>query len=83
MLWNFFDPVLDRREYIDPSIFEKTAIGILENDPELRSRFEKRKIEDPQFAQSGRAQMYFIYTNSEWAEKTYRRYPVYRINRRE
>jgi hypothetical protein len=80
MVWNFFDPILDRREYIDPAIFEQTAIEILKNDAGLRSRFEKRKVEDPGFAQSGRAQLYFIYTNSEWAEKSYRRYPVYRMS---
>lgn len=79
MAWNFFDPILERREYIDPATFENRAADILRNDPELRSRFEKRKTEDPEFASSDRAQLYFIYTNSSWSEKTYRRYPVYRV----
>ena len=30
MKWNFFDPVLDRREYIDPSRFEQKALEIRE-----------------------------------------------------
>jgi hypothetical protein len=83
MRWNFFDPILERREYIDPSTFEERAEKILEVDPELRSRFEKLKSEDPAFNASDLYQMYFIYTNSQWAEPTYRRYPVYRLMSRD
>lgn len=78
--WNFFDPILDRREYIDPSRFEKWAVEILANDPELKKGFEKWKTENPESAAISYYQLQFIYTHSEWAEQTHRRYPVYRIS---
>jgi len=80
MSWNFFDPVLDRREYYSPELFEHTAAGLLNKDPELRKAFGEKKATDPAFARDPEAQLQFVYMNSPYAEKSFRRYPVYRIN---
>jgi hypothetical protein len=77
--WNFFDPVLERREYYSPSLFEETALELLEQDPQLKETYERMMEGDPEFAQDPRAQLQYIYLNSPYAEKTYRRYPVYRL----
>jgi len=79
--WNFFDPVLERREYFSSSGFEETALELLEHDAELKESYKKRMAEEPEFATSYRAQLQFIYMNSPYAEKSYRRYPVYRSER--
>jgi hypothetical protein len=78
--WNFFDPIFDRREYFSPAGFEKKAIEWLKKTPELKAELEKKKKEDSEFAKNHYAQLSFIYTNSPYYEKSYRRYPVYRIN---
>lgn len=80
MSWNFFDGVLDSREYFSPELFEHRAVELLEAYPEIRAAFELRKIEDPTFAGDPDAQLQFVYLNSPYAEKSFRRYPVYRIN---
>ncbi len=80
MRWNFFSPILNRREYFSPAGFERKAVEILENDPALREEFEKRKAGDPGFAASDWMQLNFIYTHSPWSEKSFMRYPVYRVN---
>ena len=77
--WNFFDPVFDRREYFSSPGFEKKALRYLEENPTLKQEFEKRKTEDSDFSENHYAQMRFIYSNSPYSEKSYRRYPVYRI----
>ncbi len=79
--WNFFDPVLERREYFSPSYFEETALGLLKQDPKLKETYEERMAGDPEFSESSYAQLQFIYANSPYAEKSYRRYPVYRLER--
>jgi hypothetical protein len=76
--WNFFDPVLERREYFSPSTFDTMAVGILDSDPLLTKEYESRMETDADFAGNFYAQMSFIYSRSKWAEKSYRRYPVYR-----
>lgn len=76
--WNFFDPILERREYFSPATFDTMAIGILDSDPVLKRDYVRKMETDPDFSGSYYAQMSFIYSRSKWAETSYRRYPVYR-----
>jgi len=79
--WNFFDEVLFRNEYFSPYIFEETAEELLKQDPELKKEFREQKKTDPAFARSSYRQLRFIYERSPWSESSYKRYPVYRLNR--
>ena len=76
--WNFFDEVLFRNEYFSPYIFEETAEELLKENPALRREFERKKKEDPRFAENAYGQLRFIYEHSPWSEPTFMRYPVYR-----
>jgi len=77
--WNFFDPILERREYMIPSGFEEAAAKYLEENPGLRSKLEEKKRNEPEFAGDHYAQLWFVYTNSPYDEKTYLRYPIARL----
>jgi len=77
--WNFFDNILDQREYFSSYGFEANAMKYLNEHPELKKELEKKRNSDPEFAKNHRAQLAYIYNNSEWAEKTWKRYPVGRI----
>lgn len=77
--WNFFDMILQRKEGFSPYVFEEIAEDLLEKDPALRTAFQKRKDEDPAFAENAFQQLSFIYKHSEYFEKAFSRYPVYRL----
>jgi len=77
--WNFFDPVLSRKEYFSPYIFEETAYELLQNDPELQKQFREKRESDSLFSANAYAQLRFIYEHSPYSEKSYRRYPVVRL----
>jgi hypothetical protein len=79
--WNFFDSVLDQREYFSPYGFEENALRTLKELPDLKRQLEAKKAEDPVFAGNHNAQMAFIYNHSPWLEKSWKRYPVGRIFR--
>jgi len=79
--WNFFDSVLDQREYFSPYGFEENALRTLEELPALKAELEARRKADPEFAGNHTAQMAFIYNHSPWLEKSWKRYPVGRIFR--
>ncbi len=78
--WNLFDGILGQKEYYSDYVFEDTAAEILKNNPQLHEALEKKKTEDSKFADDGRAQLDWVYRNSEYFEKTLLRYPVFRIN---
>lgn len=77
--WNFFDGILMQKEYFSAYIFEDKAAAMLAEAPELKAALEARRAEDPEFAQSARAQLNFIYERSPHYEPTYRLYPVGRL----
>lgn len=77
--WNFFDEILQQKEWFSAYVFEDKAVQILEKDPDLKKRFEEKKQSDPDFKENVRAQLFFIYKNSDYYEHSHMRYPVYRI----
>ncbi len=78
--WNFFDAILGQKEHFSDYVFEDTAAGLLKNDASLQKLLNDKKANDSDFAKNSQAQLEFIYRNSVYFEKSYLRYPVYRLN---
>ena len=74
--WNFFDSVLQQKEYFSSYVFEDTAERLLDESPTLRSAFDSARTEREL---SARAQLDFIYRRSPHSEGTAGRYPIFRI----
>jgi len=77
--WNFFDNILDQREYFSSYGFEENALKYLNDHPDFKAKFVEKQKTDPEFAKDHRAQLAYIYNNSAWFEKTWKRYPVGKI----
>ncbi|MFY0686544.1 MAG: hypothetical protein JXQ90_05235 [Cyclobacteriaceae bacterium] len=77
--WNFFDAILQQKEYFSPYIFEETAEELLMKDDELKQSFEQKKAADSAFAENAMWQLYYIYQRSPHREPEYLRYPVFRL----
>lgn len=73
--WGFFDAILQQKEWFSAYVFDEMAEKLLKENPSLKSEFEKKKSEDPEFASSSFSQLYFIYRNSPMFED-HKRYPV-------
>lgn len=77
--WNFFDSILSQKEGFSAYVFEETGEKYLEDHVDLLEKLNEKKKNDPSFANDHDAQLQFIFQHSEYFEKAYRRYPVYRI----
>ncbi|MBL7719535.1 MAG: M14 family metallopeptidase [Flavipsychrobacter sp.] len=77
--WNFFDAILQQKEYFSDYVFEDEAAELLKNDAALRKRLEQKRKSDPDFTRSASAQLDFVYKNSPYYESAHMRYPVYRV----
>jgi len=76
--WNFFDAILQQKEYFSDYVFEDTAAELLKKDKGLKAEFEQKKQDDKAFADNADAQLDWIYRHSVYYEKTHMEYPVYR-----
>jgi hypothetical protein len=79
LAWNYFDAVLQQKEWFSAYVFEDEAPLVLESKPALKIAFEEKKRTDPDFAGNSFAQLYFIYKGSDHYEPTHNQYPVYRV----
>lgn len=77
--WNFFDAVLQQKEWYSAYVFEDEAAKMLKNDAELRQRFEAKKSTEPAFANNAQYQLYWLFQNSAHYEKEHMVLPVFRI----
>ena len=78
--WNFFDEILQQKEWFSSYIFEEMAEEILINNPSLKTNLDQKKKQDSTFANNHWAQLYFVYQHSTYFENTHQRYPIARLN---
>ncbi|GAB4025843.1 M14 family metallopeptidase [Spirosoma gilvum] len=78
--WNFFDSILDQKEYFSDYIFEDTAADLLKKNPALKKQLDEKRAADKAFAENADAHLDFIYKQTPYYEKTHNRYPIYRLN---
>ncbi len=75
--WNFFDAVLQQKEWYSDYVFEDRAAELLEKDSGLKADFElMRQSKDSTTPQE---QLSWIYKNSPHYEKEYNRLPVFKV----
>lgn len=77
--WNFFDGVLQQKEWFSDYVFEEKAQEILEENPELKRKFEEELKANEEMKEHW-MQLYWIYRHSPYFEQSAFRYPVYRLN---
>lgn len=78
--WGFFPQIFQRTEYIEAYVMEPTAKKMLEDSPELKKEFEKKKNDDPAFASDPQAILTWFYSKTKYYDDRYLLYPVGRVN---
>jgi len=77
--WNFFDAILQQKEWFSAYVFEEKAEKMLAEDSALKKEFELKKKNDADFAADPFMQLYFLYKRSDNYERTANLYPVGRL----
>lgn len=77
--WNFFDAILQQKEYFSDYRWNDIAVDFLDQHPQLKNEFNERLKNDSAFAKNIHAQLDFVYRHSPYLEAAYNRYPVFRL----
>jgi hypothetical protein len=80
LIWNFFDSYLQQKEYFSSYVFVDKIGEILKQDSELKKKYKAKLKKDEGFRNSEWDQLYYIYKNSPYFEKTYGVLPIYYQN---
>jgi len=79
--WGFFLEIFTRTEYAEAYVLEPLAQKMLDNDVELKSRFEQKLASDEGFAKSQYQRLMWFYEQTPFYDEQYLLYPVARIPR--
>jgi hypothetical protein len=79
--WNFFDTVLEKKEYGEAYVVEPLARKMMQADPALAKEFRARVAADSTFAKDPDARLEFFYRRSPWADPEQNLLPVARALR--
>jgi hypothetical protein len=79
--WNFFDTVLEKKEYGEAYVVEPLARKMMQEDPALAKEFREKLAADPAFAADPKARLDFFFRRSPWADPEQDIIPVYRALR--
>lgn len=78
--WGFFNSVLEKKEAFSPYVFEDSAFEMLNEEPELKHKFDLWKEEKPDLLNDQQAVLNFIFTHGKrFQEPEWCRYPVYSL----
>jgi hypothetical protein len=77
--WNFFDTILDQKEYFSSYVFEDIAEKLLQENPALKELLHQKMTADKDFSKSAEAQLDFVYKNSPYYESAHLKLPVYKV----
>jgi len=78
--WGFFNSVLEKKEAYSDYVFEDSAFEMLQNEPELKVKFDDWKAKNPELLSDQTAVLDFIFANGKhFNEPEWRRYPVYSL----
>jgi hypothetical protein len=78
-VWNFFDGILQQKEFYSDYVFEDEAADLLAKDKALNKLFNDKKSSDPSFAKDPVAQLDFIYKHSAHFDSNVNLYPVLKL----
>jgi hypothetical protein len=79
--WNFFDTVLEKKEYGEAYIVEPMARKMMQADPALAKEFRDKVASDPAFAANPHERLDFFFRHSPWADPEQDLVPVARALR--
>ena len=78
--WGFFNAVLEKKEAYSDYVFEDSALEMLNEEPELKTKFDAWKVKHPELLSNQTAVLDFIFANGKrHHEPEWRRYPIYSI----
>jgi hypothetical protein len=77
--WNFFDAILQQKEWYSAYVFEDKAAKYLASDSKLKHEFDSMKLYAPGFIDNPGWQLYWVYQHSLHYEKEHMILPVFRI----
>jgi hypothetical protein len=78
--WGYFNAAFERKEYMEAYVAEEVAAQMLAGDAAMKTDFERKLREEPDFAANPSARLDFFYRRHASFDERFNLYPVLRID---
>ncbi|MBN1789699.1 MAG: hypothetical protein JW830_04320 [Bacteroidales bacterium] len=78
--WGFFNAIFEEKEYVETYVMEKMAREMIRKDPTLKTKFDRLKAENPEFASNPYQQLLWFYRLTPYYDQSVGLYPVGKID---
>jgi hypothetical protein len=77
--WGFFNPIFERKEYVETYVMEKMAREMIEENPKLKIEFDKAVAENPQVYNNQYAKLFWFFALTPYWDQQLNLYPIGKI----
>jgi len=77
--WGFFNPIFERKEYVETYVMEKMAREMIEDNPELKVEYDKAVTENPQIYNNQYAKLFWFFARTPYWDQQLNLYPIGKI----
>ena len=77
--WGFFNPIFERKEYVETYVMEKMAREMIAENPELKVEYDKAVTENPQIYNNQYAKLFWFFARTPYWDQQLNLYPIGKI----
>jgi hypothetical protein len=77
--WGFFNPIFERKEYVETYVMEKMAREMIEENPKLKVEYDKAVSENPQIYNNQYAKLFWFFERTPYWDQQLNLYPIGKI----
>lgn len=77
--WGFFNPIFERKEYVETYVMEKMAREMIVKNPELKNEYEKAVADNPEIYNNQYAKLFWFFARTPYWDQQLNLYPIGKI----
>jgi len=77
--WGFFNPIFERKEYVETYVMEKMAREMIAKNPELKVEYDKVVADNPEIYNNQYAKLFWFFARTPYWDQQLNLYPIGKI----
>ena len=77
--WGFFNPIFERKEYVETYVMEKMAREMIAKNPDLKIEYDKAVAENPEYYNNQYTKLFWFFERTPYWDQQLNLYPIGKI----
>ncbi len=77
--WGFFNPIFERKEYVETYVMEKMARDMIAENPKLKVEYDNEVVKNPEIYNNQYAKLFWFFARTPYWDQQLNLYPIGKI----